>query len=240
MKVFNWTNFRLLLVFSLAIFLFAFSSHRNASRRITKAEVDLGKPEDLFISPEAVNKLLIEKNTPSGTVPKENLDLNKLENAVNAHEMVEKSQIFVSVDGVLKAEVKQRTPVVRVFDESGSFYIDYKGVKMPLSGLHTARVPLVTGKISAADSVGLHDVFRLVHDDEFLRKNITGIQVKPSGSLEMTNRNFDYVIDFGRPVNVEKKFRNYKAFFQKAAQDSTIKKYKKINLRFTQQVVCTK
>jgi cell division protein FtsQ len=33
---------------------------------------------------------------------------------------------------------------------------------------------------------------------------------------------------------------NYKAFFQKVVLDSSIKKYKKIDLRFTEQVVCTK
>ncbi|NMH27529.1 cell division protein FtsQ/DivIB [Flavobacterium silvaticum] len=240
MKIFNWINIRLLLVFGLAIFLYAFSSERNAHRKIKKAEVVFDNPSELFISPESVNKLLIEKNSPSGTVAKENLDLNKLEKAVNAHEMVEKSQIFVSVDGVLRAMVKQKTPVVRVFDETGSFYVDYEGKKMPLSTLHTARVPLVTGDLMAKDSAALHEVFRSVHDDDFLKKNIVGIKVNPSGSLEMSNRNFDYVIDFGKPINIERKFRNYKAFFQKAAQDSTIKKYKKINLRFTQQVVCTK
>ncbi|HEU4497334.1 MAG TPA: cell division protein FtsQ, partial [Flavobacterium sp.] len=32
----------------------------------------------------------------------------------------------------------------------------------------------------------------------------------------------------------------YKAFFQKAVQDSLINNYKTVNLKFTQQVVCTK
>ncbi|RYG28544.1 MAG: cell division protein FtsQ [Chitinophagaceae bacterium] len=240
MKIFSWTNVRLVVVFAVAIFLFAFSSHRNANRRISKADVVLDNASELFLSPQAVNKLLIEKNSPSGTVAKENLDLNKLEMAVNAHEMVEKSQVFVSVDGTLKAVVKQKTPVVRVFDETGSYYIDYDGHRMPLSKLHTARVPLVTGSLEVKDTAGLHQVFRVLHDDDFLKKNITSIGIKPSGSLEMTNRNFDYVIEFGQAVNIERKFRNYKAFFQKSAKDSTIRKYKKINLRFTQQVVCTK
>jgi cell division protein FtsQ len=33
----------------------------------------------------------------------------------------------------------------------------------------------------------------------------------PNG-LKMLNRNFDYQIDFGRMINVERKLKNYKAF----------------------------
>ncbi len=36
------------------------------------------------------------------------------------------------------------------------------------------------------------------------------------------NRNFDYEIDFGKTINIEKKFNNYKAFFQKAVTDSSL------------------
>ncbi len=56
----------------------------------------------------------------------------------------------------------------------------------------------------------------------------------------MFNRNYDYQIVFGSLNNFETKFKNYKAFFQKAVLDSTLYKYKMIDLRFTKQVVCTK
>lgn len=239
MKYFNWINIRLLLIFSTVSFLYAFSSERNAHRRVRKPQVVFENPENLYMTPEAVNKLLIEKNSPFAAIEKENLDLNKLENAVNAHEMVEKSQVYVSVDGVLKAKVKQKTPVVRVFDGSGSFYIDYQGKKMPLSTLYTERVPLVSGTMDA-NNPELIKVFRSIHDDDFLKKNIIGIRMLPNGALVMKNRNYAYEIDFGRPIHIDRKFKNYKAFFQKAALDSTINNYKRINLIFTQQVVCSK
>ena len=44
----------------------------------------------------------------------------------------------------------------------------------------------------------------------------------------MKNRNFDYEIEFGKTINVKKKINNYKTFFQKAALDSSLYKYKKI------------
>ncbi|MES2575310.1 MAG: cell division protein FtsQ [Bacteroidota bacterium] len=240
MKRFNWTNIRLILMFSLVIFLFSFTSKRNENRKITKSVVIFVGDNAPFISQETVNKLLIEKNGGTQTVAKDKLDLNKLENALNANEMIEKSDVFVSIDGVLKAVVKQKTPIARFFDSDHSFYIDYKGSRMPLSTNFTARVPLVSGEINKKNNEQLAELFRIIYDDAFLKKNIIGVQIMPNGSLKMLNRNFNYQIDFGGTVRMKAKFNNYKAFFQKAVLDSSLYKYKTIDLRFSQQVVCTK
>ncbi len=240
MKIFNWTNIRLFLMFGIIIFLYSFTSQRNENRKLKRSEVIFVGENNLFVKQETVNKLLIENYSDAKSIQKLNIDLNKLEKSVNKQPMIEKSEVFVSIDGVLKAVVKQRSPIARVFSENGSFYIDYQGNTMPLSEFYTARVPLVSGEINKENSKDLFGLFRIIFDDEFLKKNIIGIQVLPNGSLKMMNRNFNYEIEFGRTINVEDKFKNYKAFFQKAVLDSSLYHYKKINLMFTKQVVCTK
>ncbi|MEK8180532.1 cell division protein FtsQ [Flavobacterium buctense] len=240
MRIFTWTNIRLVLMISVVIFLFSFTSHRNTMRKISKTEVVFVGENTLFLKPEMVNKLLIEKNQDLKTINKDGLDLNKLEKSVSSHQMIQKADVFISVDGVLKAVVEQKTPVGRVFDETGSFYIDNEGNKMPLSDNYTARVPLLSGEITAVKKEKLSEVLGMIAEDDFLKKNIIGVQVLPSGGLIMANRNYDYQIDFGRTINIERKFKNYKAFFQKAVLDSTLDKYRRINLKFTKQVVCIK
>ena len=227
-------------MFALVIFLYSFTSNRNSHRKLTKSEVVFVGDNKNFVKQESVNKLLIENISDVKTIAKEDLNLNKLENSINKHPMVEKSEVFVSVDGVLKAVVKQKTPIARVFDEFGSFYIDYEGNRMPLSDVNTARVPLISGVFDDKNKKKLSKVLKMIYDDEFLKKNIIGVEVMSDESLMMTNRNFSYQIEFGKMMNEERKFKNYKAFFQKAILDSTLYKYKRINLRFTQQVVCTK
>jgi cell division protein FtsQ len=240
MKYFTWTNIRLVLMIIAIIGFFSFTSQRNGMRKIRKTEVVFVGQNTLFMKPETVNKLLIEKNKDLKTINKVDLDLKKLEMSINKQKMIQKANVFVSVDGVLKAVVKQKTPVGRVFDEAGSFYIDYEGNKMPLSDNYTARVPLLSGEITVVKKEKLSEVLRMINEDEFLKKNIIGVQVLTNGSLIMANRKYDFQIDFGRAINIGKKFKNYKAFFQKAVSDSTLKKYKKINLKFTKQVVCIK
>lgn len=240
MKFFNWPTIRLVLILALVVFLYAFAKQRNEARKLAKSEVVFVGGDNLFVKNETVNKLLIEKKRDIKTIAKVEVDLNKLEKTINKQQMIERSEVFVSVDGVLRATVKQKTPIARYFGESGSFYIDYQGNEMPLSDLNTARVLLVSGEINNKNRKALSGIFRMIYDDDFLKKNIIGVTVLPNQALVMKNRNFDYEIEFGRTINAKRKFKNYKAFFQKAAADSSIYKYKKINLMFTQQVVCTK
>ena len=240
MKIFTWVNMRLMMMIIAVISLFSFTSYRNSIRKIKKTEVIFVGENTLFVKPEMVNKLLIENNNDLKTIHKVDLDLEELERSLSKQEMIQEADVFVSVDGVLKAVVKQKIPVGRVFNEAGSFYIDYEGNKMPLSENYTARVPLLSGKITVLKKEKLSELLRMIDEDEFLKKNIIGVQVLPNGSLVMANRNYGFQIDFGRTINIERKFKNYKAFFQKAVLDSTLNKYKRINLKFTKQVVCIK
>ena len=240
MKRFNWPTIRLLLMLALVIFLYSFTGKRNLNRKVTKAEVVFVGENQLFVKQQAVNKLLIENRQDPKTIATDALDLNKLEKTIDSHPLIDKSEVSVSVDGVLKAVVKQKTPIARINGKGASFYIDYKGNKMPLSDNYTARVLLVSGEINDKNKEDLAKLFRVIYDDVFLKKNIIGMQVMPNGSVLMLNRNYNFKIDFGQLINVEQKFKNYKAFFQKVVLDSSIAEYKKIDLRFAEQVVCTK
>ena len=240
MKRFNWPTIRLLLMLALVIFLYSFTGKRNLNRKVTKAEVVFVGENQLFVKQQAVNKLLIENRQDPKTIAIDALDLNKLEKTIDSHPLIDKSEVSVSVDGVLKAVVKQKTPIARINGKGASFYIDYKGNKMPLSENYTARVLLVSGEINDKNQEDLAKIFRVIYDDVFLKKNIIGMQVMPNGSVLMQNRNYNFKIDFGQLINVEQKFKNYKAFFQKVVLDSSIAEYKKIDLRFAEQVVCTK
>lgn len=108
-----------------------------------------------------------------------------------------------------------------MFNEEGSFYIDYQGNKMPLSDKFTARVPIVSGEINKEFKDDFHKLLQFVYDDDFLKKNIIGIQIYPNGSIRMQNRSYDFVIEFGKAQNMETKFNNYKAFFKR--QQPTIR-----------------
>jgi cell division protein FtsQ len=239
MKKIRWNDIRLVLILGAVIFLYSFSSERNENRKFKEADIEFAEAED-FITHEKVNNLLIQNFGSITSITKVKLDLNNVEKSLDENPMIDKAEVYATVDGKLKAIITQKKPVARIYKGVQSYYIDHKGGIMPLSETYTARVPLVTGEIDSIEKQKLHDLLNYINDDEFLKKNIIGMQVSPTGNLNMRSRSYNYEILFGKPVNIEKKFNNYKAFLQDAAKDTLIEQYKTINLKFTQQVVCTK
>jgi len=239
MKKINWNNVRLALIMGVVVFLYSFSAKRNEKRMLTQANIEFTDNEN-YITKEKVNKLLIQNYGAIAGIQKVKLDLNRMEKTIDENPMVDKAEVYATVDGKLKTIITQRKPVARIFEGSQSYYIDYKGGKMPLSENETARVPLVTGEVAKADAKKMHELLDYIYDDAFLKKNIIGLTVTPVGNMVMRSRGYDYDIVFGGPVNIEQKFKNYKAFLQDAVKDTLIKNYKTVNLMFTQQVVCTK
>jgi cell division protein FtsQ len=221
------------------VFLYAFTSKRNNGRKLVKTDIELVGNEN-YITKDSVNNLLIQSYGAVASIHKVDLDLNSVEKRLNSNAMVEKAEVYTTVDGKLKAIIKQRRPVARIFEGSQSYYLDSKGQKMPLSDNETARVPLVTGNIEMADAKKMQQLLDYIYKDAFLNKNIIGLSVTPVGNMILKSRGDDYDIVFGKPINIERKFENYKAFLQDAAKDTLIKNYKTVNLKFTQQVVCTK
>jgi len=239
MKNSSWNNIRLVVILLVVVFLYAFTGKRNDGRKLSETDIEFTGNEN-FITKERVNNLLIQSYGTVTGIQKVNLDLGTVEKILNENPMVEKAEVYATVDGKLKAKITQRKPVARIFDGSQSYYLDTQGIKMPLSDDETARVPLVTGDIQKADVKKMHKLLAYIYNDDFLNRNIIGLTVSPVGNMILRSRGDDYDIMFGKPINIERKFENYKAFLQDAAKDTLIKNYKTINLKFTQQVVCTK
>ena len=239
MKRIDYNDVLLVVILAVVVFLYSFTSKRNEERKLAATAIEFTDSEN-FITHSKVNNLLIQNFDTVTSIRKDKLDLSSVEKRVNNDPMIDKAEIFTTVDGRLKAVVQQKKPIARVYEGESSYYIDYKGNKMPLSDNYTARVPLVTGEIDKIEKEKLHLLLQYIYNDDFLKKNIIGLEVRPTGGIKMMNRNYDYEILFGRVVNMEKKFNNYKAFFQNAVKDTLIENYKTINLKFTQQVVCTK
>ena len=229
-----------LLLIAFIVFLYGFSSSRNRVKKIDRIDIQFENGDNLFITYEMVNKLLIQNYDGLKSQPKENILLNKLEDVLLSNEMIENAEVFISVDGELGAVIKQRTPIVRVRQNEEAYYIDSKGGKMPLSNNYSARVPIVEGIYNDEISEEIYTLATYINEDAFLKKQIVGIEQTPKKEFILKTRIGNQSIEFGDLRKMDKKFNKLKAFYQKKINDNTLDMYKKINLIYDHQVVCTK
>lgn len=235
----NRNSIKMGILLLIVIGLYAFSNIRSGQRKIENVLIEFVGDQNLYITHEMVNKLLILSYGDPTNLPKENIVLNTIEKAIEANDMVKNAQVYFTVDGSLMAKVTQRKPIGRI-EGSTSFYVDEDGLRMPFSKLHSARVPIITGKITENS---LQEVYRILtygNSDEFLKKNIIGIHVTEEEKYQLKFRMDNFVVALGDVGNLERKFANFRAFYIKANKDNTLGDYKRVSLEFNNQVVCTK
>lgn len=238
MKV-NWNLIKGIAIVAILIFLYAFSANRNATRVVGNPEIKFLDGEQYFITRTMVNKLLIQNNDSVTNIRKDQLDLDVLEERLRANEMIQDAEVYLSVNGTLGAKIKQRTPIARIANND-SFYIDSEGKAMPLSKVSTAHVPFVEGKVDKKALKKVYTLAKYIAEDDFLKKNIIAIVQNENFTFNLKLRANDFVVLFGKVENIEKKVNNFKAFYKKAVKDKTLNDYTKVDLKFTNQVVCTK
>ncbi len=237
-KVAVYLSFFMLLV-SLG-FLYGFTASKNGIKKVEKTVVEFEAGDNNFLTHSMVDKLLIQNKKFVKNQPKRVVDLHLLETKVSENPYVEKAAVFLTINGVLKTLIKQRTPIARIVNKNAAYYVDKFGVKIPLSVNFSARVPLVSGIENDRDVSELISLVKAIGNNDFLNKEIIAIQKNRLNEYVFTVRSGDYQIFFGTLDNIDAKFKKLIAFYNKALIDKTIKNYKTINVKYHNQVVCTK
>ena len=104
--------------------------------------------ENFFVGKEDIISLLNNRRDSIIGQPVKTVNVPALEKLINAQSPVANAEVYMTGNGILKVEVKQRRPLVRIYNkDEESYYIDDAGKLMPLSDNYTARVLVVNGYI---------------------------------------------------------------------------------------------
>lgn len=229
-----------LILFGLVVFLFGFSARRNNRKKIKETPVEFSNGDNLFLTHETVDKLLIQKNGVLKNKVKTLINLQELESEVCSNKRVAHAKVYMTIDGSLRTVVTQRTPIARIQTDQELYYLDNQGCKMPLSTNYSAPVLLVSGWVGAFDLVVVYELVRSVQENPFLKENIIGIQALTQGRFVLKTRLYDQHILIGSVSNLKSKLKKLDAFYNKVIHDKQVETYKTIDVRYENQVVCTK
>ena len=234
MKI-HWFAIKMIILIAVTVFLFAFSRKRNQLRKVENVVVNFEAGDNLFITAASVNKLLTQNNEGLTERDKEILVLKDLESRLDANPMIANAEVYLTLNGTLGANVRQRKPLARVA-ASPSYYLDEEGGFMPLSPIYSARVPIVSG-LKKEQVAEVYPLLLLLRDDALLKKQIVGIDRDAHGQYTLKPRLMGYTIKMGKTQRLQEKINNYKAFYQKALKDKSVENYTTVDLRFKGQVV---
>ena len=123
----------------------------------------------------------------------------------------------------------------------GSYYVDNLGTTMPISRRYAAHVPIVSGYVEKELAVtDLYKFALFLQENEFWNDQIEQIYVYPDNDIELIPRVGNHRIMLGTLDEFEEKLANLKLFYEQAIPKVGWEKYSMINLKYKNQIVCTK
>lgn len=214
-----------------------------------------------FIEPGDVLDVL---NTKGGKIkgsPMKDINTGLLEKIVYSNPFIGKAEVYSTIDGYVNIDVWQRDPVLRIVNhENEHFYVDDQGVFMPVTDKYSCQVIVASGNIyddyaehSLVYSVPfikdtmakpmllqLNEIALFLKQNEFWDAQIEQIYVNEQSEIELIPRIGDHNILIGSSEGLQGKMDNLFLFYQEGINKAGWEKYSKINLKYKDQVICSK
>ena len=255
--IISWTLLLLYLFISLS-----FVTRKTNEELCTNVEINLIDSLNQLVVARDITRLMEEKKQSVYGHPIN--WINKMELAqliLSNNALVESVGVYRAQNGTICIDIESRKPILRVINKYGQgYYVDKKGIIFPLSSHFSARVLVANGDILeqgyqnkalhidsmyskfAAKRLTLQELLvlaKFIDSDEFLKAQIEQIFVEGK-EYEMIPKVGSHTIIFGTIDNYVNKFFNLKAIYYKGFSNLGWQKYKAVNLKFDNQVICTK
>jgi len=183
------------------------------------------------------------------------VNLLEIERLVEQEAPVKSAEAYLEVNGNLKIEVVLKTVIARVKPARGKgFYIDKQGDKMKWVSSFSPRVLMASGKldnylVKAEPNLSvalrkklffadLYQFASIVYEDEFWSRQLGQVYINEDGDAELIGLVGNQKIVFGALSNSKVKLKKLKMYYEQIVSKVGWNKYKEINLKFENQIVC--
>ncbi|MET3541820.1 cell division protein FtsQ [Pontibacter aydingkolensis] len=202
-----------------------------------------------FIGDKEVRGLLTrEGERKLEGLPNRNIDLKNLEKRIKANKFVKDAEVYRGLDGNVHVNVKQNRPIARIIRPDQDVYIDVEGNILPLSDRYTARViPITKSALKQSldneffqDSTGQGylSLLQFIENDQFWKAQIAQMHIDGRGKVSFLPQVGEHTIEFGKPTEVEPKFRKLMIFYKEVLPVVGWDKYKRVNVEYEDQIIC--
>ncbi len=262
MKKQLWQNILWSLAVIACLFILGFADKQQDEKVCSKISIKIDRSNgNFFVDEEDVNAMVYHEMDTIIGKPILEIDGGSLEHKLNNHPTIARAEVYKTLNGELVVEVSQRTPIVRIFSYSGdSYYLDSTGKVMPPSSKYTSRVFVANGHIydnflevnqlsanRMNDSLRrkhiIDDIFKFaefIRNDDFWSLQIEQLYVNKEMEVELIPRVGNHRIVFGDATDLVGKFKKLRIFYDKGLSKTGWNEYSVINLKYADQVVCTK
>ena len=214
---------------------------RNSLVRDVKVDIDYCDADTLVKGSQVAS--LIRTNMPGlSSTRLGDVDLAAVEKAASKSPFLRDCKAGTSIGGAVVLYAVQRRPIVRVVAQGQEYYIDDKGVKVPLSKIGSPDIIVASGAVKPSGK-SREDVYALAkyldqHPD--LSPLFDQIYRDGVGDIYLTPKIGNHVVQLGTIDSLDTKFHNLMALYHRGLPQAGWETYSQVSVKYSGQVVCTK
>jgi cell division protein FtsQ len=181
------------------------------------------------------------------------IDYDSIETCLEKLSHVKNATVYSDYNGELVVKILEPQPLLRFLPNNGysSFIMDEEGNILPVSKNYSPSIPVVTGSVGglAKKSLGqkrsafradLYEYGLFLKANPFWSAQIQQTNVDEKSDLQLVPRVGYHNIELGKIRDFKKKFSKLKIFYTEGLRYTGWNKYSVIDLRYEDQIVCTK
>lgn len=230
-------------------FLIAFSERKQGGAVCKDIVVELDNlSENHFLDEADVLHLVEGSGEPVKGIGINRIKLKEIEKKLKYDKHILDAELFGDLKGNLVVNVELRRPIARIVqNDAPDAYIAEDGVIMPVSEKYTARVVLISGAVKqllesedlnlTEEGKQLMAMIESINADLFWKAQVAQLDIQKNGKVVIYPQVTGQLVEFGKPENLEVKFKKLKVFYKEILPTRGWTRYERVNLEYEGQVV---
>ncbi len=231
-------------------FLIAFGERKQGGSVCKEIVVELENlQENHFLDEADVMKLVEGSGQTIKGVGIDRINLKAIESKLKYDKHILDAELYGDLKGNLMVEVEMRRPVARIVQsDAPDAYIAEDGVVMPVSEKYTTRVVLISGpfvkKFLEAEDLNVMDegkqllkMIEFINADKFWKAQVAQLDIDRDGKITIYPQMTGQRVEFGRPEDIEVKFKKLMIFYKEILPQRGWTKYERVNLEYEGQII---
>lgn len=230
-------------------FLIAFAERKQGGSVCKNISVEIDNiNENHFLDEADVMKLVEGSGEPVKGVGIDRINLKGIERKLKYDKHILDAELFGDLKGNLVVNVELRRPIARIVqNDAPDAYIAEDGVIMPVSEKYTSRVVLISGYVKpllesedlnkSEDGKRLLEMIEYIKADRFWKAQVAQLDVDQSGKVDIFPQVTGQRVEFGKPENIEVKFKKLMVFYKEILPARGWTRYERVNLEYEGQVI---
>lgn len=234
----------ILLVGYLVVALITSSSMSATATAPSHAPVKIiveGEDSTSFVTRHEVATIVKDYFT-AGTIKPSAIRTYDIEQTLNGIDNIENARCTRRSNDRLWIEVTPMRPVARIFDDSGSYYINREGKRLTASLKYRCDVPVISGRLEGRHTAArLMPLLDYIAADESRTQLVTALNLEADGDVILIPPFRGHVINFGAPdTDIPNKFDRLVTMYRDILPVKGWDYYDTLSVKFRGQVVASR